>query len=665
MPKLGSIKTNQNHQVVTPMPKLGSVKTNQYHQVVTLMPNKHVTGSEKKGVIQPICSDIPRVQTTKSSGWCAARSHGTTMFQSSILMFSRLVVTAVTSRDEPLVTPRHISALTLQNPLYNGDYTSGTRVKSQDTISLKKLFVDMHGSLKNKAAHPNFPPEIWLQIFQFATYVPDILAPEIYDHSSTIGWLFNRDHHRAIRDSLVMKRYLVQVCKMWYILASPYLYSTLMSSARGTHPFSGERPLGSWTERLDIAMRDQSPTHGELELDFLAEAIRCMPNLAIVSFAVRAPQYDHFALPNFDFAALLASATGLRVVNHIFSFVNPHGAYYPAVPSVQTLGLCSELSEEAYSRGTKLFPSLREIIYHHVEISPNALWQRSFLPTYGGNLTSVHFLDNTCSPNVDLGSELARLSLYCPCLRSLVLSLPEWAVLPLKFDLPPLYYFGLRCDENQVPKKGYAPVFAALQSLHQSVPTLQVVRFTDRYNVIDMRKKPAHLRRGLESLRDCHFRVEDHEGRSLLQGTHDELHGAEFGRRTGGYLAHVQTTAPPSELENTELQIEESGKAPVEHFDALPLPEGDMRGFLQMKFDLGGGALDRTASEKDDTSLASSGNGLWKGRRWLSLKHLGEEQDELYFKYANVTASVVSGGTRENKGDKKGRKVHGKRKKKK
>ncbi|KAH7921160.1 hypothetical protein BV22DRAFT_1122340 [Leucogyrophana mollusca] len=142
--------------------------------------------------------------------------------------------------------------------------TSGDSCQESRHTSEKHL-VDMHGFLKNKAAHPNLPPEIWLHIFQFATYVPDILAPEIYDHFSTIGWLFNRDHHRAIRDSLMTKRYLVRVCKMWYILASPYLYSTLINPARGTHPFSGEWPLGSWTERLDIAMRDQSPTHGDLE----------------------------------------------------------------------------------------------------------------------------------------------------------------------------------------------------------------------------------------------------------------------------------------------------------------------------------------------------------------------------------------------------------------
>ncbi|KAH7921249.1 hypothetical protein BV22DRAFT_743290 [Leucogyrophana mollusca] len=423
----------------------------------------------------------------------------------------------------------------------------------------------MHGFLNSKAACPHFPPEIWLQIFQFATYVPNVLVPEIYDHSSTIGWLFNRDNYRAVQDSLVTKRYLVRVCKMWYILASPYLYrsiylgrgrclsslcSTLMNSARGTHPFSGERPLGSWTERLDIAMRDQSLTHGDLELDFLAEAIRCMPNLAIVSFAVRTPQYDHFTLPSsvvdallthalslrvidwasdsqdrlyptdLHYAALLASATGLRVVNHVFSFVNPPSTCYPIAPSLQTLSLSSMLLEEAYSRDTNLFPSLREIVYHHVHLSSEAL--RSFLSTYGANLTSVHFIDDTCSPHIDLGTELAQLSVYCPRLRSLVLSVQKWAVLPPHFDLPPLHYFGLRSNQKQAPGWGYAPVFAALQGLHQSAPTLRVVRFTDRYNVVDMRKKHAHFRRGLESLRDCHFRVEDHEGRLLLQDVHSQ-----------------------------------------------------------------------------------------------------------------------------------------------
>ncbi|KAH7920671.1 hypothetical protein BV22DRAFT_1050177 [Leucogyrophana mollusca] len=417
---------------------------------------------------------------------------------------------------------------------------------------------------ERKAIHPDFPPEIWHLIFHFATYVPGILPPEIYDHSSTIGYQFNRDHRRATRDSLIMKRYLVRVCKKWYILASPYLYRsiylgrhrcisslrhTLMNSVRGTPTFSGEPPLGWWTERLDVAMRDLSPVYGDTELNFLAEAIRCMPNLAIVSFAPGTLQYefvplprpvidalmsqslslrvldwsnDHLSPKDADFAALLASSADLRVVNHAYAFIRPSKTYYPVAPSLQTLSVSSLVLPEAYLSKGNLFPSLREVIYRFHWADPPR--QTSFWSTCGTNITSVHFVDRTpakFSTLVDLEAEFRQLSEHCPRLHSLVLSVQKWELLPVRLELPPVQYFVLRSDQMQVPKRGYARLFATLQSLRQSAPALRVIRFTDRHNVIDMIKKPARLRRGLEPLRDCHFHVEDYDGRLLLQGTAD------------------------------------------------------------------------------------------------------------------------------------------------
>ncbi|KAH7921969.1 NAD(P)-binding protein [Leucogyrophana mollusca] len=98
------------------------------------------------------------------------------------------------------------------------------------------------------------------------------------------------------------------------------------------------------------------------------------------------------------------------------------------------------------------------------------------------------------------------------------------------------------------------------------------------------------------------------------------------------YLAHVLTTAPPSRLANTELRIEGQRAtlaqfgalfAPsrtVAHVDALPLPAGDFRGFVQAKFEIGAGSSGwDCVTETDDAELARSGNALWEGHRWAGV----------------------------------------------
>ncbi|KAH7908212.1 hypothetical protein BJ138DRAFT_1158236 [Hygrophoropsis aurantiaca] len=107
------------------------------------------------------------------------------------------------------------------------------------------------------------------------------------------------------------------------------------------------------------------------------------------------------------------------------------------------------------------------------------------------------------------------------------------------------------------------------------------------------------------------------------------------------YLAHVLTTVPRARLSNIELRIEgqraslsELGelytastalKTPVlvEHVDALPLPVGDNRGYLQAKFALGAGSSGwDCVEERDNEALARSGNALWEGHRWEGVKEV-------------------------------------------
>ncbi|KAH7889200.1 hypothetical protein F5I97DRAFT_483813 [Phlebopus sp. FC_14] len=64
-------------------------------------------------------------------------------------------------------------------------------------------------------ALPVLPVELWLEVFDHATFVPHILEPDIYQQTRSIGAYFNRKHYRIIQDALVTKRSLVLVCKAW------------------------------------------------------------------------------------------------------------------------------------------------------------------------------------------------------------------------------------------------------------------------------------------------------------------------------------------------------------------------------------------------------------------------------------------------------------------
>ena len=158
---------------------------------------------------------------------------------------------------------------------------------------------------------PSLPPELWECIFDLATSVPGTLIPDIYQHSSLIGPPYNRIYHPALRAALITKRYLVRVCKQWWHLARRYLYQaiyigrvrclpslckTLKKYAAGDGTVPGVHSLGSWTQRLDVVIRDQSIDF-DAECEYLAGIIRSLPNLAIVSFAITSDSYESTPMP--------------------------------------------------------------------------------------------------------------------------------------------------------------------------------------------------------------------------------------------------------------------------------------------------------------------------------------------------------------------------------
>jgi hypothetical protein len=403
---------------------------------------------------------------------------------------------------------------------------------------------------------PFIPPELWLVILQISTWVPGVLEPDIYLTSDEPRRVVTRQQQRLLKDSLVTKRYIVRVCKQWRTMATPFLYesiiigrgrtlsslcSALVDSRRKTnHSSPDHHPLGWYTKRLDVAMRDQGHHSAASELDFLAEAIRCLPNLTITMFSVRAPRYVKHPMPASIMNALADTCgPSLRVVDFSESVLHPFRHDWrtlltaaphlrilrgpettpvsldnikppdnlPFLSELTALVLASPNSKE-YLTEENHFPSLREFEFHCF-FPP--LWDTWAGPlgVFGHNLTMVHLNFNVAPAY--LQGEMNVLSEHCPNLTRLILSLKVWEQLIDRLVLPSVPYLALRCWQYQAPSAVYRSLFSSLSTMFG--PTLQTVRLCDHHNVTDLRVRHARvLAQGLEQISCCSFRLEDHEG---------------------------------------------------------------------------------------------------------------------------------------------------------
>ncbi|EIW85558.1 NAD(P)-binding protein [Coniophora puteana RWD-64-598 SS2] len=101
----------------------------------------------------------------------------------------------------------------------------------------------------------------------------------------------------------------------------------------------------------------------------------------------------------------------------------------------------------------------------------------------------------------------------------------------------------------------------------------------------------------------------------------------------GGYLAHVLTSLPTSELKNHVLRIEGDrgsllyfaklyeGRAPVARVEKLPedAPHSELSTFLHKRFDTGAGST-RWDIPSGREIEGPNANGLWEGHKWKSVK---------------------------------------------
>ena len=277
----------------------------------------------------------------------------------------------------------------------------------------------------------------------------------------------------------------------------------------GTVP--GVHSLGSWTQRLDVAIRDHS-TDLNAECGYLADIILSLPNLAIMSFAVGSASYTpSTSIPPGVFDALRSNGSSLRVLDWsadgIFPAPRPleellkelphlrilHSHALPwknglmptkALSWLHTLIVPSLLSAPDHCFGpvdTGMTPiNLREVV---LSISFTFPWGE-FMRCYGIHLTSVQVRQWYPGVKVVLIPFLGMIHRTCPNLRRITLTILKFSHLPLNgFFLLPIEYLRVSAEAPQQPRSAYWNLFMILASVRDTVPTLRVVQFINPRNV--------------------------------------------------------------------------------------------------------------------------------------------------------------------------------------
>lgn len=420
------------------------------------------------------------------------------------------------------------------------------------------------------------PPELWLRIFEFATFVPGILDVHVYDpfdspHAtlplSEFDWV-------ELARSFATRWSIVRVSKLWHSFGLPFLYeivalhghedkvlhlhkALVKSIERGD-----ERPLGSLVRHIVLGGPVSDQCFGSLRnCDLIPSIMGHTSNLDILSIHHQS-RIDSL-LPS-SLPTILSSTTIPPSLKKIYI----HADMYPYLakgfslpPSLHTFvtgvherasqGLCPVdlltlpnlsflavgpsacaehqlLSNRIHADDTLVArPALTQALF-----VGHAITMAHFLSVQGEYLTTVH-LDVRVMYSMELERSMDLLADHCPHLTHLIVSHLAYdrRGMPPCFDLPPTIthlglegYFPSSDDgvlesprtrtraRNQASEK----LFMCLARSVMQVPGLKVVRFFDDMGP-ERLKEMVEMGGGMAELwgEERTFRVEDKEGNEM------------------------------------------------------------------------------------------------------------------------------------------------------
>jgi hypothetical protein len=296
---------------------------------------------------------------------------------------------------------------------------------------------------------------------------------------------------------------------------------------------TGELPLGWWTKRLDVAMRD-STNDSNSDMALVGSIVAMLPNLSILTFDIHGHGYS----PAYGGLGILPSSIlqstspeNLNVVYWYSSNVmptaedwleflssRPHlrsisdfawGEYLPVTdavpnfPSLTSLHLSHSWSVEYFSRLE--LPHLQ-----HLTCRANYNFMQNlapFLQNHGANLMS---LSTDC--HASAWNMLPLISETCPNLISLELVTDDWSSLPdNRSALPPIRTMKLACRH---PQHGhlYRRLFDFIVEAITVCPTLKTIQFSDERSIGNLNEYLRVLQGQLKILSDAGVTLENAEG---------------------------------------------------------------------------------------------------------------------------------------------------------
>ncbi|KAI0029992.1 hypothetical protein K488DRAFT_88185 [Vararia minispora EC-137] len=381
----------------------------------------------------------------------------------------------------------------------------------------------------------SLPPELWLQVFELASVIPDELDPDIHDpfvdpSSDTIFTIINpRTSAPAFRSAVSARRSLVCVCKTWRVLATPLLYRTLFfdNAAQITELADtlAVRDLGVHVRRLELVA-----TSGAVDFNDLRFLLSCLGNLQILhicplhyvtnvipsdllyaladaaagSLAMLIwPSWPGLLCKRTDHEQLLRACTRLRtLVLGPWRMDDACTFATPALPSLRFTALAEHVAEHA--KPAVRFPALAHVFLAYSRM-PDLDCTASFLALHGSGLTAAYV--NVSGYHRDAAGALSALR-ACPRLAHVVL----FVTVPSLHDgklgacehLPHVTHVGIHGIQIRRPQAELPHLLRVLARAMESFPeTVKVLRVMNDLRGIEVRNalvecRDAAQRHGIE-----------------------------------------------------------------------------------------------------------------------------------------------------------------------
>lgn len=359
----------------------------------------------------------------------------------------------------------------------------------------------------------------------------------------------------------VTKRNMARVNKAWYALASPFLYEhIILGRNRALHPLLDgmnrsskatdrefNRPIGWWTQRLDVSMRDNPSRNPQVEMNALAGILTHLPNLRILTFSITGHRYRqtlpsnvlhslicrdtlkivHWYTPNFpsfsSFSAFLKEHPHLESVNmneimnssiprirfDSLNTVHVHGTGFIA-------GETPALTSHIWALD---LPAVRYATYD-VEFSGNdELMVRSFFAAVGPQLQVIQLnqLSRTETMEAELNLEVTydEILQNCHALQQVNLLFHSWGML---CELVPVFPKTVRTLvihvlRAQLRRSNVWLLFNIyLRDLKEKNPDLKSIQLYSEMNIRVLQKHPSTLELGLRYVETIGLSILDNNG---------------------------------------------------------------------------------------------------------------------------------------------------------